>query len=313
MITTRLLQDTDFEVFDRFLEPYTPWLYFMRSNIKCGGMEFQGKPYQAEYFAAWRDGAICGVVSHSWIGSVQCFLPDVAAAEPLAALWAETRQKQPREISCLLGRPQHVFALREALGFTDADFRAHAGVEDLFTLQLDQLQKPDLPNDCLVRLAVLADAETLTDWRHDFYVEALGDAPGEVTRNKACSEVTRRIGEGDLFVLEKAGALVSLCGAGGFLPDWKMIGPVWTPLEQRGKGYARMVVAEALAQLHQQGAEQAVLFTSNPKAAWAYQAIGFVKQGDWRLDFFHEPMLQLPNAVAPDKRRLSDQTARCEQ
>ncbi len=296
MVVTRPLINEDYLVFDRFLAPHTPWLYFMRSNIRRGALHYYGEPYQAEYIAAFRDGALCGVLAHSWSGSIQCFLPEYEAARPLAVALAEARQKRPRPINCLLGIPDHVDLLHRYYDLQPEDFRNRGGLEELFTLDLMRLQASELLKQPHVRVrqAVLADKEQLVTWRHDFYVEAQGDLPGPETRAKARGEIGRRIDEGDLFVLEDLGEPVSFCGAGGFLTDWKIIGPVWTPPALRGKGYARTIVAGALLQLRAKGAKHAVLFSNNPQAIRAYKALGFTRQGDWRLDFFRNPPTTLP-------------------
>lgn len=295
-IVTRFLHAQDQAAFSTFLDPHTEWAYFLRSNARKGGLEFHGEPYQAEYIGAWDGAAMIGVISHSWMGSVQCFVTDAAAITPLATAFAVLRQNTPRPINCLLGKAEYIHALRQDFGFSDADFRDATGLEDLFTLELSRMQSfPALVGgDLSIRRADTQDTEKLTQWRHDFFVEALGDTPGENTYTKSSDEIIRRIAERDLFVLVKENQPVSFCGAGGWLPDWKIVGPVYTPPDQRGKGYARFVTAGALTQLAQEGATHAVLFTSNPAAARAYEAIGFARRGQWRLDFFHKPLVVLP-------------------
>lgn len=295
-IVTRLLHAQDQAAFNAFLDPHTEWAYFIRSNARKGGLEFCSEPYQSDYIGAWDGAAMIGVIAHSWTGSVQCFVTDAAAIAPLATAFAALRQNTPRPIACLLGKAQHINVLHQAYGLSATDFRAATGLEDLFTLELSRMQSfPALINgDLNVRRATTQDAQTLIQWRHDFFVEALGDTPDEKTYTKASDEIIRRIAERDLFVLVKENEPVSFCGAGGWLPDWKMVGPVYTPPEKRGRGYARYVIAGALAELALEGASHAVLFTGNPAAARAYEAIGFARRGQWRLDFFHKPLVVLP-------------------
>lgn len=295
----RLLRAEDEPALEAFLAPHTPWAYFMRSNVRRGGVEFHGEEYQADYFGAWRDGKLCGLLAHSWIGSVQCFLPELSAAEKLVAAWNEKLIIAPRKIECLLGAAAHVTSMEGSCGWQGSDFRPHYESEQLFTLDIAAMRVPELltQDGVVVRLAEQADAKTLSKWRYDFNVEATGATPGTDLQEKTTSEIVRRIKEQDIYVLTLQGELKSFCGAGGFLPDWKIIGPVWTPPAERGKGYARAVTAGALRLLQQAGAGHAVLFAGNPPAKRAYQALGFRVGGDWKLSFLKQPVSMLPLAA----------------
>lgn len=294
--TYRLLQEADAPALDYFLAPHTPWAYFMRSNIRRGGVDYQGQEYQADYFGIWCDDELCGLLAHSWIGSVQCFLPQTEVVAPLIALWSTQLMRVPRSIECLLGPAAHVTALKQACGWRAEDFRPHSENEQLFTLELTGMLKPRLLDlgDVIVRRAEHIDASTLSQWRFDFNIEAIGAEPSTALQEKSAAEVARRIAERELYVLTHRGVLKSFCGAGGFLPDWKIIGPVWTPPDERDKGYGRAVTAGALALLIQEGASHAVLFAGNPRAKRTYESIGFTARGDWKLSFFKQPVIQLP-------------------
>lgn len=296
MYKTSVLRTEDFSAFDRFLTPHTPWLYFMRSNIRRAGMSFYGEPYQAEYLAVWRDGEMCGVIAHSWLGSLQCFIPEYESAPTLLKGLADLRRQRPRPMTCILGIPDHVELLHRYYDFYPRHFRDRDGLDDLYTITLAEMRLPQALTEaeCRVRLATVQDTELLIAWRCDFNVETIGERRGEEMMAKARTEIERRIDEADLFVLEIGGAVVSFCGAGGFLQNWKIVGPVWTPPELRGRGYARAVVAGALQKLQAKGTRHAVLFTGNPHAARAYQAIGFDRIGDWKLDYFKTPLTTLP-------------------
>ncbi len=299
MFSCRLLRAEEAPALEAFLAPHTPWAYFMRSNVRRGGVEFHGQEYQADYFGAWRGGQLCGMLAHSWIGSVQCFVPEPAVMAPLVTTWRKQLEAVPRKIECLLGAAVQVTRLEQLCGWQNSDFRPHYESEQLFTLDLAAMRLPELltHGDVAVRLVEPADAATLGQWRYDFNVEATGATPGADLQEKVTTEIARRIAERDLYVLTQAGALKSFCGAGGFLPDWKIIGPVWTPPDERGKGYARAVTAGALDLLRQAGASHAVLFAGNPPAKRAYQALGFRVGGDWKLSFLKQPVSMLPLAA----------------
>ncbi len=292
-LSVRLLQGGDEEKLDTFLVPHTPFVYFMRSNAKNGGLSYAGKVYQAEYFGAFNDEALVGVLTHSWLGNVQVFVEDNKHVEALVAAWLDSYRKNPREVLGFLGEPAQMKILFSVLNISPALLRRGGHGEMLFSLSLNKIAIPPLlgRKDITARRAQSQDLEALSVWRHDYNVEAVNAPPGQETYDKGRAEILRRIDEGDLFVLEKQGQLVSFCGVGGFLPDWKCVGPVWTPPDLRSLGYARAVTAAALLTMREEGATHAVLFTDTPQAEKVCRAIGFERIGDFLLDFPMKPLL----------------------
>jgi len=67
------------------------------------------------------------------------------------------------------------------------------------------------------------------------------------------------------------------------------VGGVYTPPGQRGQGVARRVLAGHLAELREAGVRRAVLFSSDPAARRAYEAIGFQRCGSYALVLFAGP------------------------
>jgi predicted GNAT family acetyltransferase len=74
-------------------------------------------------------------------------------------------------------------------------------------------------------------------------------------------------------------------------PEVVQVGGVWTPVELRGRGYARCAVAGQLLESRELGATRAVLFTGEDRtgAQAAYRALGFQASGDYGLIFFADP------------------------
>ena len=58
---------------------------------------------------------------------------------------------------------------------------------------------------------------------------------------------------------------------------------IYTPPALRGRGFAKAVVAASLLVARDRGSSRAVLFTNNPSAARAYEALGFRRIGDYSL------------------------------
>jgi hypothetical protein len=94
------------------------------------------------------------------------------------------------------------------------------------------------PPGALVR-ATAADRDLLVRWTLDFGEEALGDSDlAEAERT-----VDARLGDGDPqargLYLWVDGAPVSMAGYTGPTPHGIRVGPVYTPPELRGRGYAQ--------------------------------------------------------------------------
>lgn len=67
------------------------------------------------------------------------------------------------------------------------------------------------------------------------------------------------------------------------------IGPVWPPLEYRGKGYARFLLQEILLKARGDGITKAILFTHNLVAARVYENVGFKVMGTYHLGILKRP------------------------
>ncbi len=100
--------------------------------------------------------------------------------------------------------------------------------------------------------------------------------------------VQRRRRERALWVLERRGQLVACCGFSARYRERVQVGPVWVPPGLRNAGYARAVVASALAKAQAGGARRAVLLGDDPAAKRAYLALGFERVGARALAFVRE-------------------------
>ncbi len=130
------------------------------------------------------------------------------------------------------------------------------------------------------------DRELVLDWLEAFVAEAspddnLEDAGEWIDRNAADPD--------GRLVLWDDGATVSLAACGGATPHGIRIGPVYTPPELRGRGYASAVTAELTRQLLAGDHDFCFLFTdlANPTANSIYQRIGYRPVTDferWKFD-----------------------------
>ncbi|MEV0530173.1 GNAT family N-acetyltransferase [Kitasatospora sp. NPDC050463] len=143
------------------------------------------------------------------------------------------------------------------------------GSERLY--RLGALTAPPRPPAGRHRLAGPADRGLLIDWYEEFLVEAgvgLPDVPGAVDERTA---------GGLLHVWEDGGSPVAMAGNSPVIAGMSRIGPVYTPPEQRGRGYASGVTAAASAYALAQGATEVLLYTdlANPTSNSIYQQLGY--------------------------------------
>ena len=126
------------------------------------------------------------------------------------------------------------------------------------------------------------DRELARGWADAFVAEAL---PENVPHPESSDEfVDRREHDPDGgLVFWEDGEPVSMAGFGGLTPNGIRIGPVYTPPELRGRGYASALTAAVTQQLLDGGRRFCFLFTdlANPTSNSIYQRIGYRPVGDF--------------------------------
>jgi predicted GNAT family acetyltransferase len=142
--------------------------------------------------------------------------------------------------------------------------------------QLSAVRPPMAPPGSLVR-ATPVDRELLVRWSLDFAVEALGD--GDLAEAERMVDARLRDDDPQArgLYLWVDGAPVAMAGYTGPTPHGVRIGPVYTPPELRGKGYASALVAQMSQALLDGGRTFCFLFTNlaNPTANHIYEQIGY--------------------------------------
>ena len=128
-----------------------------------------------------------------------------------------------------------------------------------------------------MRIATSEDRPLLLEWYLAFAVEAL---PGEPNEERMTHELDHRLTADDAgIVLWDHDGAVSMAGFGGSTPNGIRIGPVYTPPELRGRGYASALVAELSSSLLADGRRFCFLYTdlANPTSNKIYERIGYVR------------------------------------
>lgn len=137
------------------------------------------------------------------------------------------------------------------------------------------------PPSCAVssRFATDDDTALIVEWTHAFIEET----EGRPSPDDPLPQVRNRIGLGEIVVGEAGGRPVSLAGSSSPITGMSRIGPVYTPVESRGRGFGSAVTHAATRAAQEAGADLLLLFTdlANPTSNSIYQALGYEPVADY--------------------------------
>ena len=148
----------------------------------------------------------------------------------------------------------------------------------------DHVETPESVSGAM-RVYEGGDRELAVEWMDAFVAEALHGPEPE----SSAEFVDRRNEDPDGgLVIWDDGQAVSMAGFGGRTPNGIRIGPVYTPPELRGRGYASALTAALTQRLLDEGRQFCFLFTdlANPTSNSIYQRIGYRPVSDvdlWRF------------------------------
>ena len=184
---------------------------------------------------------------------------------------AQNLASQTSELPGVLAAPATARAFAEAWSITTGQHYRLGARERIF--QLDRVRTRGAAPGRL-RPAEPRDRELLIEWLSAFVREALG----QTDTSRAATEVDRLLTRSNrtIYIWDDGGPR-SMAGAGGPTPNGIRIGPVYTPPELRGRGYATACVAEVSQLQLDSGRRFCFLFTdlANPTSNHVYQMIGY--------------------------------------
>jgi GNAT superfamily N-acetyltransferase len=198
-------------------------------------------------------------------------MPDDAAVSLAGAL-----HERGEEVGGVNGAlPASQLLAEEYARLTGAEVVVH---EHLRLFELGALVEPASPPGGL-RVATRADADLCLAWFLDFAraaAEQAGRTDPHAMEAFSMDEMLGRIDDGVIWLWEVDGEVVHLTGANLPANGVVRIGPVYTPGERRGRGYASAAVAEISRQHVDQGV-RCCLFTdqANPVSNHIYEVIGY--------------------------------------
>ena len=184
-----------------------------------------------------------------------------------------------------------VNAHREAAQPFAAAWRDAAGcvvtpVRGMRLYRLGELAWPDPAPDGEARVAADADAPLLAGWFAAFAREVR-----DAGREDHGADMRDKLSYGGISLWHAGGRPVSMAAVTRQVAGMVRIGPVYTPPEFRGRGYASAITAELSLRAREAGAAEVLLYTDldNPVSNSIYQRIGYRGVEDRVLLAFSAP------------------------
>ena len=287
------LKNTCMADVQNFLSHHISTSMLMKINIKNAGLEGEGV-HSGKYFGYVDSlGALQGIVALYWNGIIMSQCPHEShLSEIISSIISNCGEKF--HLKGIFGPSLEVIHAKRALNLSVEDFSMDS-IEALFELNLTDLKKPRQFNTSTMHIEHVGNFEKtiITSWIRAYCIEALKSIENDGFEAEVKEKVEGLYKSEHCYVLKVNGTPVSLCGFNAALPDIIQVGPVWTPVEFRGRGYAQSAVYLNLERVRNQELKQSVLFTdeANLAAIQCYKSLGFVQVGKYHVCFTKSPIL----------------------
>jgi GNAT superfamily N-acetyltransferase len=238
--------------------------HYSRPASPGGDQAKPGRPL----FGWWSDGS--GMVSGAFLHTPPYPLLLTAVPAGVAADLATTLADRPLRGVNGYQEAAEAFAAAWRAGNPGGQATEHRRMR---LYRLGELTWPAPAPDGAPRVAADSDTPLLTGWFTAFAAE-VHDADAKEDHAAA---VRDRLSYGGVTVWEAGGEPVSIAGVSRAVAGMLRVGPVYTPPELRGHGYASAVTAAASMRAREAGAEEILLYTdlANPTSNSIYQRIGY--------------------------------------
>ena len=130
----------------------------------------------------------------------------------------------------------------------------------------------------------LAKAEE-SEWVAESFIEfAIAIGADDAERGESRTSAAAYLARGEVWVWDVGGSPVSLVCCTRMAPVGARVAPVYTPPDQRGRGYASAAVAALTTRLLDDGAQWCAIFADvdNPTTNTMYRRIGYKEHGTFR-------------------------------
>lgn len=250
--------------------------YLIGTLLRLGKGEHAGKAYEEDklrMLLVEEEGraVACGIQAPPQ----QIMLYTSPGKEGAALSMVDFYKARGWDFTGLIGEERSIEVFRGAWG------GAWGPVHVSIAYQLHSTQPPR-PVPGQYRKATEEDRALVLDWFGKFMVEALGDWNGGTPRNPEVEEriVDRTLGQGHFYIWED-GSPQCMAAYSRPMERGICISHVYTPLENRGKGYASNLVHAMSRQALGEGYQWLALFAdgANPSSNKIYQRIGYREAG----------------------------------
>jgi predicted GNAT family acetyltransferase len=261
--------------------------YLMRHEaIHCLQLGFlpafaRGTATDIRWWVAEDAGSIAGVASRTdGHNAIVSMLANDAAASELAAALADAYPDLPGVIG------PNPYALQFATAWAERKNCTYRIDKNEAVYACSEVTFPErMPGSA--RFANELDVGWIADWIGQFHQDV--NLPMVGTETDVEETVRKRLARGGFVLwLDEAGEIVSLAGYGNPTPNGIRIGPVYTPENQRNRGYGAAVTATATQHLLDSGLSFVFLFADldYPASNHVYKKIGYQAVADFSVYSF---------------------------
>lgn len=166
--------------------------------------------------------------------------------------------------------------MEEYKKYINCSFEEKMGMDIMEIREINEIN----PVDGMHRLALPVEAKLVAQWMIEFQMEA---RTSEMDYEAALQRATKQIEEGKIHFYEDAQHnVVTMAVAARKLAHGVTITYIYTPEENRGKGYAAANIYYLSKKLLEQGNEFCTIFVDkkNPLSTRAYEKVGYKVIGD---------------------------------
>ena len=261
----------------------SPFEHQMLASIAVT-LEAQGQPDLEPARFAWarrRDGIVVGAVLRTPPRRLVVAQMDREVAQAILARWLE----HERELPGLHGPEPAAARAAAAWSSLTGSVSELTRAETIYVLR--EVNAPLRKPPGGPRLARLDELALATDWVAAFTREVGLIGPDD----HALQQATRARIEQQRLMVWDDGQPVSIAGASPTVRRIARIGPVYTPPEQRSRGYATALVAAVSQRLLDRDAEHCILYAdaANPTSNSIYQQIGYREVATASEHTFNQP------------------------
>lgn len=244
-----------------------PVAVLIQNNLlQTGGIvDYEEQPFHGHYYGLFRDGNLIGVAAHYWNGTVMLVWP-VEDNESIDGLVFEGPVK--RIESCQSAVIERLLGQFDAAQIQSKTVYALTGLDSAFPLEPDYF----------VDRAREHDQELIASWRVQFLTESYG--PGDDHMQVAEQYVRDMLPSIRVLVGKEDEVAMAMLAYNALIPEQAaVIGSLFVPAEDRGRGLATQLLRGCLNSLRGDSVRSVLLYTRNPIAQHLYASHGFKPTG----------------------------------